>query len=89
VIVGPSAQLAEAIVERWRQLETSEVAMQELFPIPLDEQIACVEREIAMRRRVYARWVSERKMSPALADKQIALMEAVLDSLRWMKDHAR
>jgi hypothetical protein len=62
--------------------------MQELFPIPLDEQIACVEREIKLRQRVYPRRVSDRKMSQAQANKQIGLMEAVLDSLRWMKDHA-
>ena len=63
--------------------------MQELFPIPLDEQISEVEREIRLRYRVYGRRVSDRKMSQAQANKQIALMEAVLDSLRWMKDHAR
>lgn len=63
--------------------------MQELFPIPLDEQIACVEREIKLRQRVYPRRVADRRMTQALADKQIALMEAVRDSLQWMKDHAR
>jgi hypothetical protein len=63
--------------------------MQELFPIPLDEQIAEVEREIRLRHRVYGRRVSDRKMSQAQANKQIGLMEAVLDSLRWMKDHAQ
>jgi hypothetical protein len=55
--------------------------MAELFPIGIDEQIACVEREIALRIRVYQRRVAERRMTQALADKQIAAMSAVLDTL--------
>ena len=55
--------------------------MNELFPIGLPEQIAAVEREIALRRRVYPRRVADRKMTQALADKQIAAMSAVLDTL--------
>ena len=61
--------------------------MSELFPIPLDEQIRCVEQEIAMRRRVYARRVSERRMSRAQADKQIGEMSAVLDTLIYVRDN--
>jgi hypothetical protein len=61
----------------------------ELFPIPLIEQIQCVEREIALRRRVYPRHVSGGRMTQDFADKQIERMEAVLESLHWMKDHAR
>jgi hypothetical protein len=65
------------------------VTTQELFPPTLDDQIACVEREIKLRRRVYPRRIANGQMTQALADKQIMLMEAVADSLRWMKDHAR
>jgi hypothetical protein len=61
--------------------------MAELFPIPLAEQIQAVEREIALRRRVYPRRVADRRMSQALADKQIAVMTAVLDTLLWLRDH--
>jgi hypothetical protein len=62
--------------------------MTELFPLPLSEQIACVEREIELRRRVYARRVADRKMSRATADREIERMAAVLDTLIWLRDNA-
>lgn len=51
-------------------------------PIPLEAQVACVERELGFRRSVYRRRVSERKMSQEKADQEIAAMEAVLATLR-------
>jgi hypothetical protein len=60
--------------------------MTALFPIGIDEQIACVEREIALRRRVYPRRVADRKMTQALADKQLAAMSAVLDTLLYLRE---
>jgi hypothetical protein len=50
-------------------------------PIDLEQQLACVRREIGMRRRVYPRWVQAGRMSQAAADREIATMEAVLDTL--------
>lgn len=47
----------------------------------LEEQIACVEREIALRERLYPRWVVDGKMSQASADREIALMKAVRGTL--------
>lgn len=49
--------------------------------ITLDRQIACVRREIAMRRRVYPHWVESKKMTQAKADEEIVAMEAVLETL--------
>jgi hypothetical protein len=49
--------------------------------VPIQHQIACVKREIAMRRRVYPRWVEQGRTTQALADDQIAMMEAVLATL--------
>lgn len=49
--------------------------------IPLERQIACVEREINMRRRCYPRWVGRGSMKQTLADDEIATMEAVLATL--------
>lgn len=46
--------------------------------IPLDEQIACVKREIAMRERVYPKWVASKRMTQAKADSELAAMRAVL-----------
>jgi hypothetical protein len=50
--------------------------------IPIADMIACVSREIAMRRRVYPRWVAAGKMTEAAAQVEIARMEAVLGVLK-------
>jgi len=47
----------------------------------LDEQIACVKREIALRERVYPRRILDGKMDGRLAEHEIACMKAVLESL--------
>jgi hypothetical protein len=58
----------------------------ELFPLPLAEQIAAVEREINLRKRVYPRRIEARKMTRDNADREIARMSAVLDTLIWLRD---
>jgi hypothetical protein len=45
--------------------------------VTIDDMLACVRREIGMRRRVYPRWVEQSKMSAADADREIETMEAV------------
>lgn len=54
----------------------------------LEEQIEEVERELAIRERVYPRWInaSKPKISPAVADKQMKRMRAVRDSLIRLRD---
>jgi len=49
--------------------------------ISVAEQIACVERELTMRRRVYARRVEAGTMRQTKMDYEIAAMEAVKASL--------
>ena len=56
----------------------------ELLGIPLTEQIAAVEREIKLRHRVYPNRVENRRMSQALADREIARMNAVLQTLKGL-----
>lgn len=56
-----------------------------LFPPTIDEQIAEVERELQMRRRVYPTRVSEKKMGQQRADLQLDRMEAVLKTLRTVR----
>ena len=58
--------------------------MADLFgdAIPISDQVAEVEREIALRRRVYPRWVSNGQLKQDRADRQIAVMEAVLKTLK-------
>jgi hypothetical protein len=54
------------------------------LPIPLEAQIKEVEREIAQRERVYPRWVEAGKLPRATADRQIAVMRAVLHTLKGL-----
>lgn len=42
----------------------------------------CAEREVKMRRRVYARWVAEGKMPGRTADREIAVMESIAADYR-------
>jgi hypothetical protein len=53
--------------------------------ITLDQQIACVKREIAMRERVYPVWVGKGKMKPHEAEHQMEAMKAVLATLQCMQ----
>ena len=57
----------------------------DLLPITLDDQIAAVKREIAMRERVYSRQVFNRKMTQKTADRELALMRAVLETLTGLR----
>lgn len=54
-------------------------------PITIESQIACVRREISMRRKVYPRWVSAGKMTQDEADRQIATMEAAMATLESVR----
>lgn len=49
--------------------------------LALGEQIACVSREIAMRERVYPRWVESGRMTQEKADQELATMRAVRATL--------
>lgn len=52
----------------------------------LPDQIACVRREISMRERVYPRWVADKRMTQAHADRELAAMRAVLDTLNTLHE---
>ena len=49
--------------------------------ISLDQQIACVKRELALRRNVYAKRIANNVMKPIQADFEMAAMTAVLRTL--------
>lgn len=57
------------------------MGQERMFAVSLEEQLACVEREISMRERVYRRWVEEKRMTQKLADRELALMKAVRETL--------
>lgn len=50
--------------------------------VTIAEQVACVERELGMRKRVYPRWVANGKLNQAAADLEMRRMEAVRDTLK-------
>jgi len=45
-------------------------------------KLACVEREIKMRERVYPRWVAAGKMSQEKADLELEVMRAIAEDYR-------
>jgi hypothetical protein len=47
----------------------------------LTEQIACVRRELALRRNVYPKFILQGRMTPDKAVDEIDAMEAVLRTL--------
>lgn len=62
----------------------------DMFPdaeVPLPAQIKGIEREIKLRKRVYARRVSQGRMSQVFADQQIRLMESVLKTLKQLSEN--
>lgn len=54
-------------------------------PCSLDQQIAAVKRELAMREAVYPKRVEGKLMMQEKADYQIAVMSAVLKTLEGLK----
>lgn len=57
-------------------------------PVPLSDQIATVARECAMRRTVYPGLVQRGRMKQTEADREIARMEAVLETLAEIEEGA-
>jgi hypothetical protein len=49
--------------------------------IPYSEQLREIRREIAVRERVFPRWVENGKISQKDADRKLAIMRAVADTL--------
>lgn len=46
-----------------------------------EDKARCIERELKYRRHVYVRLVEGNKMRPAHAQREIALMEEILEDL--------
>lgn len=46
------------------------------------EKREAAEREAKMRRRVYPRWVADKRMTQEAADRQIALMDEIAADYR-------
>lgn len=63
--------------------------MADLFPITITEMIEEVERECIVRLRVYQRRVDAKQMTQELADRQLAIMQAVAAELRELRFHGK
>lgn len=46
------------------------------------DKLACIERELKMRRRVYPNQIRLGRLSPTVAAHEITLMEAIRDDYR-------
>jgi hypothetical protein len=45
----------------------------------ISTKLACLKRELALRKNVYALWVNSGKMKMAIAEREIAVLEAICD----------
>ena len=69
-------------------LEPPNRADEGMTPVSLAAQIQCVLREIGLRHRVYPKWIEAKRMTQAQAEREIARMESVLETLQAMqRDH--
>lgn len=53
------------------------------------DKLACVEREIKMRERVYLRWIDAGRMSKQKAEHEIAMMKAIAEDYRAVSEKER
>lgn len=54
--------------------------------VSLDKQIACVRRELAVRRKCYASLVAAKRMLQATATRELEELRAVLTTLITLKE---
>jgi len=59
--------------------------MSDMFEPSLAEMILEAEREVRLRRSVYPRLVASGKLKLDRSERQIAVMEAIVDRLRGLK----
>lgn len=53
------------------------------------DKLACAERELKMRQRVYPRWVEDGRMSAGKQAHEIACMEAIVADYRTIAEKDR
>jgi hypothetical protein len=49
--------------------------------VTIADQMKCVRRELAMRQRVYPKWVEGKRYTQEQAEKELSAMQAVHDTL--------
>ena len=55
-----------------------------VYPVPLTDQLACVQRELRMRTKAYPRWIQAGRLTDANARHEIEAMAAVVETLRLL-----
>lgn len=53
------------------------------------EKLACVKRELMMRRNVYPRWIEHGKITAGKAAHEIACMEAIVEDYQPLAERER
>lgn len=53
--------------------------------ITIDDEISCIAREIAMRKKVYPKWIETRRMTRDKANHEVLTMEKTLRRLKGIK----
>lgn len=53
--------------------------------ITIDDQIACARRELALRKNCYPNWIQKGRLRRENADREIAAMSAILETLEKVK----
>lgn len=54
-------------------------------PVPLEKQIACAKRELAVRKRCYPTWVAAKRLNVFKAEEEIAAMTAIVRTLEELQ----
>jgi hypothetical protein len=54
--------------------------------VSLQSQVECAKRELAMRRRVYPRFIENGSMTGQKANQELAAMEAIVATLQRLRD---
>ena len=57
--------------------------------VPIQDQVAAIQRELGYRQRVYSRLVGQGKMTQTDANYHIHTMEAVLETLQEVEKGSR
>ena len=52
----------------------------------IEEMIRCALREVHMRESVYPRWVAAGRLKQHVADNEIKVMRAIIDTLERVKE---
>lgn len=65
------------------------MARTEAEAVPLEVQLTCAKRELALRKRVYPAWINAKRMNQFKAQEEIAAMAAIVQTLEDLVANGR